>query len=248
MESAEGTAQQPIPALILAGGLGTRLGKITKETPKPLVNVGSKPTIAHIIDELVRNGIYDIYISVGYKAEKIIDFISSYKTPARMHFIREEEPLGTGGAIKLSLGQIKSSTGATDIFMTYGDDLFKADIRKMYSMHKASGAELTIAVKAASDKKDIESSAVVRLSENRVVGFVEKPKYEEAPSNFINIGKYIISSRIHAKLPELEKFSFERDFIEKNINNLSAYAYASDGVWYPTDTPERLERARMLWK
>ncbi len=247
MESIDGTALH-IPALILAGGLGTRLGEITKEIPKPLVAIGSKPTIAHIIDELVRNGIYDIYISVGYKAEKIIDFLNSYKTPATIHFIKEEEPLGTGGAIKLSLGKIKSSSNANDIFMTYGDDLFKADIRQMYNLHKASGAELTVTVKPASDKRDIESSAVVRLNENRIVGFVEKPKYEEAPSNLINIGKYIISSKIHAKLPELEKFSFERDFIEKNINNISAYAYTSNCIWYPTDTPERLERARMLWE
>jgi len=240
MENA--TENVPRAALVLAGGLGTRLRPITNRIPKPLVKVGSKPTIAHIIDEIARNGIKDIYVSVGYKSDRIISYLSRYKTPARIRFIKEEEQLGTGGAVKLALKTMGYRNA--DIFMTYGDDIFMIDIKKMHALHKTSGSDITLAARAARKRSDIESSAVVRLKGDRVIRFVEKPKLEEAPSRLINIGKYIINSSIYSKLPRKRKFSFEKEFMEERINDMNVNAFVSRGLWYPTDTPERLARAR----
>ena len=119
-------------ALVLAGGLGTRLRPITNITPKPLVKVGKKPIIAHIIDELSRNGIHNVYVSVGYKADKIINYLEKYKTTARIRFMKEEKPLGTGGAVKLALRKIHDKD--SNIFMIHSDDLFRIGIKRMLSL------------------------------------------------------------------------------------------------------------------
>ena len=232
-------------ALILAGGLGTRLGPITNIIPKPLVKVGKKPIIAHIIDELSRNEIHNVYVSVGYKAYKIINYLENYKTPARMVFIREEMPLGTGGAVRLALRKIRGKN--PNIFMTNGDDLFRLDIKKMFSFHAQNNADITLAAKEMGRRSVIESSGVVHFVKNRIDYFVEKPKLGEAPSRFINIGKYIIKTRIYRDLPRRSRFSFERDFLQAHTRDLKIYAYPTHSAWYPADNIRRLETARRLW-
>jgi D-glycero-alpha-D-manno-heptose 1-phosphate guanylyltransferase len=232
-------------ALILAGGLGTRLRPITNIIPKPLVKVGKKPIIAHIIDEFSRNGIQNVYVSVGYKADKIINYLKNYKTSAKLIFIKEEMPLGTGGAVRLALRKIRDKDA--NIFMTYGDNLFRLDIKKMFSLHAQNNADITLAVKERKRRSIIESSGVVHFVKNRVDYFVEKPKLEEAPSRFINIGEYMIKTKIYRYLPRMSKFSFERDFLQAHARDLKIYAYPTHSRWYPTDNIRRLETARRLW-
>lgn len=234
----------PEAALVLAGGLGTRLRPITNKIPKPMVDINGKPTIAHIIDEIVRNGISAIYVSVGYKAGIIEDYLKRYDTPASIKFIREKERLGTGGAIKLAMSKIP----CRDIFMTYGDDLFNISIKEMYKLHKRKHSNITISIRKAGSDAELSASGVVGLRGSKVIEFVEKPKPEFAPSKFINIGKYIISEDIASLLPKQRKFSFEKDFLEGALGAINVNAYKMDTRWYPTDTPERLERAIREWR
>ncbi|MGC9011297.1 MAG: nucleotidyltransferase family protein, partial [Candidatus Micrarchaeia archaeon] len=229
--------------LVLAGGLGTRLRPITNKIPKPLVKIGRKPTIAHVIDEIERNGINDIYVSIGYKAEMIESYLKNYRTGSNLVFIKEKSPLGTGGAVKFAMKRMHYK----DIFMTYGDDLFRLNIRRMYAFHKSHKGNITMSIKIARSDKELSSSGVVRLDGGRVVGFVEKPKPEDAPSRFINIGKYIISTDIAKYFPKECRFSFERDFLQNAIGKINVYAYRTKVSWYPTDTFERLKIARSKW-
>jgi NDP-sugar pyrophosphorylase family protein len=233
----------PEAALILAGGLGTRLKPLTDKIPKPLIKICGKPTIAHIIDEIERNGIKKIYISVGYKAGMIEDYLIDYDTSTSIKFICENSILGTGGAMKFALKRIPYK----DIFMTYGDDLFKLNIMRMYTLHKSYNGKITMYVKRAINNNELSSSGVVGLNKNRVIGFVEKPEPAEAPSRFINVGKYIISRDISMYFPKRSKFSFEQDFLQKVIKKIRVYVYRESSVWYPTDTPERLAIARSKW-
>ncbi len=246
-----GTLNAGVPriALILAGGRGTRLRPITYRMPKPLVRVNGKAAIAHIIDEIMRNGISEIYVSVGYRAGSIISYLNRYKTGAAIRYVREDSsrPLGTGGALRRALATIRRRYRG-DIFVTNGDDLFSLDIPGMYAFHKAKRAELTLLVKRASNANELRSSGVVALRGARIVGFVEKPEPKEAPSRLISIGKLIMSTGIYTRLPRARSFSFEKEFLQKGINGTRMYAYASEGPWYPIDNIERLERARSLWK
>lgn len=234
----------PDAALILAGGLGTRLRPITNIIPKPLVKIRDKPTIAHIIEEIERNGIRNIYVSIGYKAEKIENYLKSCDVGSNIVFIREKSPLGTGGAVKLAIKRMHYE----DIFMTYGDDLFRLDIQRMYAFHKNHKGSIAMSVKRAKSNKELSSSGVVKLDGNKVVEFVEKPTPEDAPSRFINIGKYIISIDVAKYFPRKRKFSFEQDFLPGAIGKVKVYAYEAKGAWYPTDTPERLSIARGKWR
>ena len=239
----------PEVALILAGGKGTRLRPITYRMPKPLVRVNGKPVIAHIIDELAGNGVRRIYVSVGYKANMIVSYLKRYKTNATIRYVREDpsKPLGTGGAIRLALGQIRKSYEG-DLLMTYGDDLFTLDLAAMYAMHRAKKAELTILVRKAANASEIRNSGVVALVGSRITGFVEKPEPKDAPSKLISIGKLILDTGIHGKLPRKKAFSFERDFLQRHTKDVRMYAFVSEGMWYPIDNPERLDRAKMAWK
>ncbi len=208
-----------------------------------MVKIGEKPTIAHVIDEIERNGINDIYVSIGYKAEMIEKYLKNYRTNANLTFVKERILLGTGGAVKLAMRRMHYK----DIFMTYGDDLFRLDIRHMYAFHKGCNSVVTMSIKKARNNKELSSSGVVKLKGKKVVGFVEKPKPEDAPSRFINIGKYIISTGIAKYFPKERRFSFERDFLQKATDKINIYAYRAKVSWYPTDTFERLKIARSKW-
>lgn len=234
----------PEAALVLAGGLGTRLRPITNKLPKPMVDINGKPTIAHIIDEIERNGISLIYVSVGYKADIIEKYLKSYNTEATIKFIRERTQLGTGGAIKRAISKMPYE----NILITYGDDLFNINLKKMHELHTKSSSDITISIRKARDNAELSASGVVKLKGNNVIGFVEKPNPEVAPSKFINVGKYIISKGVAAFLPKERKFSFEKDFLERALGKIKVNAYRMNTKWYPTDTPERLERAIREWR
>ena len=234
----------PDAALILAGGLGTRLRPITNIIPKSLVDIGGKPTIAHTIEEIGRNGIKNIYISVGCKAEKIEEYLKNYATPADIIIIREKRLLGTGGAIALAIKRMRRG----DIFVTNGDDLFRLDMQDMYAFHKKHGSEVTIGIRKAKSNAELSSSGVVKLRNSKVLGFVEKPKPKDAPSRYISMGKYIFSTSMARYFPKKRKFSFEHEFLEKVTEKVKVYSYRVKGPWYTTDTPERLGIARSKWR
>ncbi len=236
----------PKVALILAGGKGTRLRPITYNIPKPLVKVNNKAIIAHILDELARNGIETAYVSVGYKADKIISYLNKYKNNIKIRYVKEnpDRPRGTGGAVRLALKEIMKHYDG-DVFITNGDELCRIDIAKMYNLHLRERAAITLAVKRVKPK-EVKNFGVVALDGNRIMGFVEKPRPEEAPSNYISMGKYIANTGLYNKLPRKKAFSFEKDFLQKSA--IKKYAHISNGPWYPTDDMERLSRARKEWK
>jgi NDP-sugar pyrophosphorylase family protein len=233
----------PEAALILAGGRGTRLAPITDAVPKPLLEINGKPTIEWIVEEIAKNGIENIYFSLGYRAEQIKEHLEGLDTDLNFRYIIEKEPLGTGGAIKLSLATIMKEP-SKGIFITYGDELFRIDIADMFKLHKNEQSMLTMAVKTV---EDVSKSGVVTIKGNRIVEFIEKPDPKEVKSRTINIGKYIINTDLYHTLPD-GPFLFERDFLHTNIAKLNAVPYLFNGPLYATDTTELLKHARMGWK
>ena len=143
----------PKIAVILAGGEGTRMRPLTYKIPKPMALVGGKPIIEHIINELTRNGIHRIFISVGYKSEVIMKYLGDGSgLHARIDYVVEKKALGTGGGTKLALNYIREKYGETDVFLTNGDDLFRLAIAPMYRQHKLTGAAGTISLKEVKDR------------------------------------------------------------------------------------------------
>ena len=239
-------SESPKIALILAGGKGVRLRPLTYKIPKPLVPVSGKPTIEWVIKELIRNGIHDIVLSIGYKADMIIKYLDNAGLDARISYVVEKEALGTGGGLRLSLKKIMSRYNG-DVFLVYGDAVFRFDIKKMYSFHKEKGALITMALKR---KKEVAGRGVAFLKGTRVTRFIEKPAEDSRPedmSNLTNAGKYILNTRVFDLLPNKKRFSFEQDFLQNSASDINLQGYMTKARSFSIDTPEKLEKARKNW-
>ena len=222
-------------AIILAGGLGTRLRPLTDKTPKPLLPINGKPMMQYAIENLKKNGITDIILGISYHADKIKDYFKDGKDfGVNISYSIEEEPLGTGGAVK------QAAEGMNEPFiLVWGDNLTDISFRDMLESHEKTGAKITMAL---TPREDVEHFGVAKLEGERIITFVEKPKREEAPSNLINAGAFIIEPDALDILSE-GKSSIERDCFEKLAEQGVVYAYIHKGQWFPTDTLEKYNLA-----
>jgi mannose-1-phosphate guanylyltransferase len=227
-------------AIILAGGLGTRLRPLTDETPKPLLPIKGKPIIEHAINNFRKYGIKDIILSIGYKSEKIKDYFGNgEKLNVNISYCIEDEPLGTGGAIKKASENIKETFIAIN-----GDNLADFNWNDMIKFHKENNAEITMGLFPV---KDVTQFGIARLNKNKIIEFIEKPALEDAPSNLNNAGAYIIEPKALEILPE-GKSSIERDCFEKLAIKGIVYAYKHNGQWFPTDDMDRYNIANQEFK
>ena len=199
-----------INAIILAGGKGTRLRPLTFDIPKPLVKVNGKPLIEYALEELERNGVENVYISIGYKAEKIMHYLDHRKKfGANIEYVLESRPLGTGGALRHAMEKMQRYE---DVISVNGDTIFKVEFDKMYEFHKKNKALITM---GSFRLDNVRGFGVIETEGSRISRFIEKPDPKEVKSNMINAGIYIISKRVLDKFPREEIFSLEKDFIEK---------------------------------
>ncbi len=227
-------------AIILAGGKGSRLRPLTNNMPKPLLPVKGKPIIEHVIDNLIRQGINHIILSVGYKADKIRKYFSNGSDfGVNIEYCIEHTPLGTGGAIKLA------SKGIDRPFIALnGDNLADFDYSKMYKAHKRNNAKITLALYPV---EDVTQFGIARLDGDKLVKFIEKPAKEEAPSNLNNAGAYIIEPGVLNMLPD-GKCSIEEDCFEKLSCKGMIFAFRHKGQWFPTDNMKRYNAANDNFK
>lgn len=234
--------QKPRIALILAGGVGTRLKPITEEIPKPMMPVHGKPILQHNLDLLKKYGITKVLVSIGYKGERIKQYFGNGKQfGVDITYIEEKRPLGTAGPLRLAKHYLTES-----FIMCNGDELKDIDLADMYLFHKDSNAIATIALTTI---EDTSAFGVVDMKGNRIIRFVEKPKKEEAPSNLINSGLYILEPDTLNFLPrKKEKVSIERDVFPRIAQTQRLFGYPFSGQWFSTDTMERYEKAIKEWK
>ena len=222
-------------AIILAGGLGTRLQPLTDDTPKPLLPLKGKPMIAHIINNFKKYGVNNIILSIGYKSKQIKEhFGDGSKYGVNIIYSIEEEPLGTGGAIMLAAKDLTKP-----FFLAWGDNLADFDLHAMYKAYLRDAPQVTMAL---TPREDVENFGVAKLEENKIINFVEKPQREEAPSNLINAGAFIIDPQCLKILPQGNS-SMERDCFEKLAPLGEISVYKHEGQWFPTDTLEKYSDA-----
>ncbi|MBW2982011.1 nucleotidyltransferase family protein [Candidatus Woesearchaeota archaeon] len=222
-------------AIILAGGLGTRLRPLTDNTPKPLLPIKGKPIMQYAIENLKKQGIKDIILGISYHADKIKEYFGDgSKLGVNIQYSIEEEPLGTGGAVKQAAENIKEP-----FILAWGDNLMNVNFNEMLEIHKRNSAVLTMAL---TPREDVENFGAARLEGEKIIGFVEKPKREEAPSNLINAGAFIINPEALDILPE-GKSNIERECFEKIVEQGNVYSYKHSGQWFPTDTIEKYNKA-----
>ena len=226
-------------AIIVAGGLGTRLRPLTNDTPKPLLPVHGKPIIEHALLNLKKHGVTNFILSIGYKADLIKDYFQDgSKWNVNIKYAIEDTPLGTGGAVKLA------AKGLTRPFiLTWGDNLMDVDFTQMKEAYQTHSTPIIMTL---TPREDVEHFGVAELNEHKIINFVEKPERHLAPSNLINAGAFIIDPFCLEMLPE-GKSSIEKDCFEKlaPLGNISAFTHP--GQWFPTDTLEKYYHANSNW-
>jgi mannose-1-phosphate guanylyltransferase len=225
-------------AVILAGGRGTRLGNLTEEVPKPMIHVAGKPILHHMIDWFSSYGVRRFVLAVHYKKEKIIEYFGDCETLAEeIIYSEEEQPLGTGGPLKLA----EKHLDRTFIFAN-GDILTNFNLHDMMERHFKNSAAITTALKAV---KDPERFGVAELSGDRITKFIEKP--EVPPTNFINAGVHIVEPDILRLIPEGKFCSFEREIMPEITAQGKAFGYKLYGPWIDTGLPRTLKMADEIW-
>jgi mannose-1-phosphate guanylyltransferase len=230
----------PKKAVLLLGGKGTRLRPITYEVPKALLPVQGKTVPEHLIDLFKKYQITDFIFSIGYKADKIKNYYGDgSKYGVNITYVKEEEPLGSAGAIKLASKHLKET-----FIVTNGDELKSIDLEEMFLFHKQNKALITAALTTVADPS---AYGVAKLQGSKILEFVEKPKKEEAPSKLINSGLSIWEPEAIDFIPD--GFSmYEQDVFPKLAEKEKLYGYIFSGQWFDTGTPERYEKAIKEWR
>lgn len=232
-------------AVILAGGLGTRLRPLTYEIPKALIPIQGKPLTDHVIGLLKNAGVKKLYLSIGHKADQIISYYKANSQGIEIDFLVEKEPLGTGGWMHLLSPEQVKEDFSDDFIVVNGDDLFSLDWEKMHQQHTETKAIITIAL---AEVDDVTKFGVAELEGKRIKRFVEKPSQEEAPSHYISGGYYIFSSEVFSEIPSEKRFMNEKDLFPKIAGKGRLYAYTGDGPWMTTNSFEQWEYVINNWK
>lgn len=221
-------------AIILAGGLGTRLRSAVPDLPKCMAPVNNKPFLAYIINYLQSQGISHFIFSVGYKSEVITAFLQKDFSSLLYIISAEEEPLGTGGAVKKALAAAKDDR----VLIVNGDTLFKVDISLLANTDASGEACCTLALKPMTN---FDRYGVVEMNEFGIIKtFKEKQFYK---NGLINGGIYVINKNqfLAENLPE--KFSFETDYLQKFYISRKMYGSIQDKYFIDIGIPEDYARA-----
>ena len=242
--------------VILAGGLGSRLGEYTSLVPKPMINIGTKPLLWHVMQTYAKYGHRDFLVALGYKSEIIKDYFSNFKLRNEDFTINlasgkvtehGSENINwnvtlvdtglntmTGGRVK----RLKDYIGKETFMLTYGDGLADIDLNKLLNFHKGHGKLVTMtAVRPAARFGE------VLLKNDQVVMFEEKPQLQ---NGWINGGYFVVEPEF-LELIEGDQSMLEREPLEKAVQEGQLMAYRHHGFWHCLDTKRDLENLEKLW-
>ncbi|MEO9307234.1 MAG: nucleotidyltransferase family protein [Nitrososphaera sp.] len=216
-------------AVILAGGLGTRLRSTVNDRPKSMALVNGKPFLEYQIELLRKNNICDVVLSTGYMGEIIENhFGTGEKFGVSVSYVREKELLGTGGAIRNAIDILDEQ-----FFVLNGDSMFLIDFNSMVRFHHTNNADITIALAKIHDKSRFGN--VVINDHYQIIQFVEKG---DSSGGLINGGIYLFK-RNSFKWKDLpNKFSIEKDFFSQVVAKNRVFGFVSDSYFVDIGVPE----------
>lgn len=228
-------------AVILVGGLGTRLRPLTLTTPKPLVPLANRPVIEHLVAWLARWGVDDIILATQYRSADWQPWLRRWRRERpdiAVRAVEEPEPRGTAGAVAYAA---PSPHGT--IVVVNGDNLVDLDLDAMLRLHRSSLAMATISTDAVADVAG--RGVVVAEHGGRVVAFQEKPAPGTALANTVNTGVYLLEREAIAAIARDRFVQWERDVFPALIaQDAPVYAFQSQHIWIDTGTPEGYLRAQ----
>ncbi len=220
-------------AVVLVGGLGTRLRPLTDATPKQMLTVAHRPMIEHSVAHLAHHGVTEVVLSMGFRPDA---FEAAYPdgtcAGVAVRYAIEPEPLDTAGAIGFAAREV-------DIDETFlacnGDVLTDLDIDALIERHRVTRAAATIALTQVDDPGRY---GVVHTDDNgRVLNFLEKPPVGQTPTNLVNAGTYVFEPSVLDRIPTGRPTSVERQVFPAMAADGTLFAMASDDYWVDAGTP-----------
>lgn len=225
------------PVIIMAGGKGTRLDPFTKILPKPLIPLGEKPIIEHVMDHFYKNGFYRFIVIVNYKKEMIKLYFSENHYPYEIEFIDESEYFGTAGGLALIKNNVKET-----FILTNCDTILEGDYIDFFNWHKDKKNLITI---VSSHKEVIIPYGVLNMSNGNFVNIDEKPRFDL----FINTGTYVMEYEILHGIKDNELIDMDKLINKVNsIHNKKIGAYPHWGGWFDIGQWEEYKKTLKYFK
>ena len=222
-------------AVVLAGGLGTRLQGVVHDVPKPMAPVAGKPFLTYLLDYLKKYSVEKVVLAVGYKHEVIVDFFGDNYKGIKLEYAIEHEPMGTGGGIANALKFVDGK----EAFLLNGDSYFDVDLIALDKHHRQTDADITLSVK---EMFNFDRYGTVNLDNSRIISFNEKKAVHQG---FINGGVYLMNKKIFRYKDLPTKFSFEKEILEAGAEVLYMEAFRSSGYFIDIGIPEDYSRAQV---
>jgi NDP-sugar pyrophosphorylase family protein len=227
-----------ISAVLLVGGMGTRLRSVVPNAPKPLATVGDKSFLELLVRQLSSQGISRLVMCTGYLADQIAQhFGAGHKWDVSIQYSQELQPLGTAGAVKLAQSFLKS---ASEFLVMNGDSFMEVDLDRLLQFHRENHALVTMAVRRVDNAS--RYGTVHLEAEGRVTGFAEKTG-QETPG-VVNAGVYVFNQEVLQNIPE-GPCSLEKDVFPKLLKR-GVFALEQQGVFIDIGTPEDYARAQEI--
>lgn len=223
-------------AILLAGGLGTRLRSVVADRPKVMAEVAGRPFLEHLLDRLATQGVGRVTLAVGYRHEDIVSHFGDRYGGISLRYSVETDPLGTGGAVRRAL----ALAAAEPSFVFNADTWLELDLAAMRAAHRAAQARLSMAVRHLDS---VGRFGALDIADGRVQGFFEKGRQG---AGWINAGVYLLDPSVFDCLDLPDRFSLETDFLMPHVGRLRPLAYESRGDFIDIGVPEDYERARQL--
>ena len=226
-------------AVVLVGGEGTRLRPLTLTAPKQMLPIVEQAMVERVLGHLATHGIDEAVLSLGYRPDAFSDaYPDGVIAGVRSTYAVEPTPLDTAGAIRFAA----TFGGIDDTFVVLnGDVLTDFDISDLVSFHRQHGAEGTIGLTPVDDPSSF--GVVPTDADGKVTAFIEKPPRDEAPTNLINAGIYILEPSVLGRIAPDVRVSIERETFPAMVADGTLYAKGSDAYWLDTGTPDAYLRA-----
>ena len=223
--------------IILCGGLGSRLAEETRSKPKPMVKIGTKPIIWHLIKYYQHFGFNDFILATGYKSYVLKEFFNKYKIKsAKINLVYTGKDSLTGGRLL----RLKKFIDDDNFHLTYGDGLSNVNLKKLVSFHKKSNSIATL----TSVRPPVRFGEIKLSSTGKVKEFNEKP---QASSNWINGGFFVMNKKIFNYIKN-DQTILERYTLEKLVQNKKLSAFKHFSFWQCMDTMRDKIYLNKLWK
>ncbi|MDX1975117.1 MAG: sugar phosphate nucleotidyltransferase [Rickettsiales bacterium] len=223
-------------AIILAGGMGTRLKGVVDDVPKPLASVSDRPFLAWLLEYMASQGVTEAMLCLHHKAEQIHDYLGDTAHGIQLRYSMEQTPLGTGGALRQAMQQLKPTQ---PVFALNGDSLVQLDYRQMMAHHKHQARPLTLAAQFVDDCSRYSelTKHYAYISEYKVLGRREP--------GLASVGFYVLSPDLFEghELPGV--FSFERDFLAPHTPTLKPAMYDEVRYFIDIGVPQDYARANI---